>query len=67
MRHKTTQEPPVVLPVGFNAWLLDCAPVSGCGTCQAEWRSLTIAKEAGDIDQAAKHAAKVREHAAGRH
>lgn len=67
MRHKTTQEPPVVLPVGFNAWLLECVPVPGCATCQTERRCLTIAKEAGDIDQAAKHAAKVREHAAGGH
>ncbi|MFI9118690.1 hypothetical protein ACIGW0_04650 [Streptomyces bikiniensis] len=63
--HKTTQEPPIDLPVGFNAWLLDCAPVPGCGTCQTEWQSLKAAKRAGDIGQAAKHATQIRDHSGG--
>ncbi|QUI34957.1 hypothetical protein H9W91_32015 [Streptomyces alfalfae] len=60
--HKTTQEPPIDLPMGFNAWLLDCAPVPGCATCQAEWRSLQAAERAGGFGQAAKHAMKSRDH-----
>lgn len=66
-RHKTTQEPPIDLPVGFNAWLLDCAPVRDCTTCQIEWRCLNAAKQLGNITQAAKHATKVRDHASGVH
>ncbi len=67
MRHKTTQERPVDLPVGFNAWLLDCAPVQGCATCRTEWRNLKTAEEAGEIWQAAGHATKIRDHASGSH
>ncbi len=63
--HKTTQEPPIDLPVGFNAWLLDCAPVANCAPCQSEWRSLNAAKKRGDITQASKHASKVRDHGGG--
>ncbi|GGV64574.1 hypothetical protein [Streptomyces massasporeus] len=66
-RHKTTQEPPVVLPIGLDAWLLDCAPVSDCTTCQSEWRKLNTAKKAGRIAQAARHATAVRDHAGGAH
>ncbi|WP_149826121.1 hypothetical protein [Streptomyces tailanensis] len=66
-KHKTTQEPPIGLPVGLNAWLLDCAPVRDCKTCQAEWRHLNAAKERDDITQAAKHATKIRDHASGTH
>ncbi|MEU8884571.1 hypothetical protein [Streptomyces hydrogenans] len=63
--HKTTQEPPIDLPVGFNAWLLDCAPVRDCGTCQTEWRKLKAAEGVGDIGQAAKHATQIRDHSGG--
>ncbi|MDO0937394.1 hypothetical protein QQY66_38820 [Streptomyces sp. DG2A-72] len=66
-RPKTTQEPPVVLPVGLNAWLLDCVPVPGCKVCAANWRQLNAAKHKGDITQAAKHATEVRDHASGVH
>ncbi|MDX3641420.1 hypothetical protein [Streptomyces sp. MB09-02B] len=66
-KHKTTQEPPVELPVGFNAWLLDCAPVPGCKVCAANWKQLTIAKNKDDITQAAKHATEIRDHAGGGH
>ncbi len=67
VRHKTTQESPVELPVGFNAWLLDCAPVRDCTTCQSEWQHLKAAEGLGDIQQAAKHATNVRAHASGAH
>ncbi|MFB6651731.1 hypothetical protein ACFCZ4_05725 [Streptomyces microflavus] len=53
--------------MGFNAWLLDCAPAPGCATCRTEWRSLKTAEEAGDISQAANHATKIRDHASGSH
>jgi hypothetical protein len=66
-RHRTTQEPPVDLPVGFNAWLLDCAPVSDCDVCQANYKQLAAAKNEGDITQAAKHATEIRDHASGVH
>ncbi|MFF5965386.1 hypothetical protein ACFY64_16925 [Streptomyces collinus] len=66
-RHKTTQEPPVELPVGFNAWLLDCVPVADCATCQSEWRKLNACKKAGKIALAARHATAVRDHAGGGH
>ncbi|MDT9694734.1 hypothetical protein [Streptomyces sp. P17] len=66
-KHKTTQEPPVVLPVGLTEWLLDCAPVRDCATCQSEWQRLNEAKELGDITQAAKHATRVRDHAGDGH
>lgn len=63
--HQTTQEPPIDLPVGFNAWLLDCAPAPGCKVCAAEWRSLKAAQGAGNIGQAARHATAVRDHSGG--
>jgi hypothetical protein len=66
-KHKTTQEPPVELPVGLTAWLLDCGPITDCETCQSEWRCLDDAKNKGDITQAAKHATSVRDHARGGH
>jgi hypothetical protein len=66
-KHKTTQEPPVELPTGLNAWLLDCAPAPGCKTCQTNWRLLKAAREVGDIVQAARHATLVRDHAGGGH
>ncbi|MFJ8466607.1 hypothetical protein [Streptomyces swartbergensis] len=66
-RHKTTQEPPVELPVGFESWLLDCVPVKGCETCQSNWKQLDACKKAGDITQAARPATKVRDHAGGGH
>ncbi|KUL35375.1 hypothetical protein [Streptomyces regalis] len=64
-KHKTTQEPPVVLPTGLDAWLLDCAPVKDCARCQSEWRQLNAAKNKGSITKAAKHARNVRDHAGG--
>ncbi|MGW0845555.1 hypothetical protein ACWD26_36560 [Streptomyces sp. NPDC002787] len=64
---KTTQEPPVELPIGLNAWLLDCVPVADCETCQCEWRKLNGWKRRGDIAQAARAASNVRGHAGGGH
>lgn len=64
-KHKTTQEQPVVLPVGFDAWLLDCVPVADCKVCAANWRQLNVCKKAGNVTQAAKHATAVRDHAGG--
>lgn len=58
---------PVDLPVGFYAWLLDCAPVRDCERCQSEWQRLNEAKELGDITQASKHATDIRDHAGGGH
>lgn len=66
-KHKTTQEPPVVLPVGFNAWLLDCAPAPGCKVCAANWKLLSAAKDDGDITQASRHATLIRDHSSGVH
>ncbi|MER6343695.1 hypothetical protein ACWC10_00055 [Streptomyces sp. NPDC001595] len=66
-RHKTTQEPPVELPIGLDAWLLDCAPVADCARCQSEWRQLNTCKKRGDIAQAARHATAIRDHAGGGH
>ncbi|MER6709763.1 hypothetical protein ABZZ16_03195 [Streptomyces sp. NPDC006386] len=66
-KHKTTQESPVELPVGFNAWLLDCAPVANCKVCAANWKQLNAAKRKDDITQAAKHATEIRDHASGAH
>ncbi|MBQ0825770.1 hypothetical protein [Streptomyces tagetis] len=63
--HQTTQEPPIDLPVGLNARLLDRTPAPGCEACAAEWRSLKAAETAGNIGQAAKHATAVRDHAGG--
>jgi hypothetical protein len=65
--HRTTQEPPVELPVGLNAWLLDCLPAPGCEVCAVNWRLLDAAKGRGDIVQAARHATLVRDHAGGGH
>jgi hypothetical protein len=63
--HKTTQELPIDLPVGFNAWLLDCAPAPGCAVCATEWRNLKAVEAEGDVGQAAKHATRIRDHAGG--
>jgi hypothetical protein len=65
--HKTTQEPPVELPVGFEAWLLDCLPVPGCKVCAANWKHLKAAKDDGDITKASRHATEIRDHAGGVH
>ncbi|MGC9539523.1 hypothetical protein [Streptomyces sp. UG1] len=66
-RHKTTQEPPVELPVGLHAWLLDCVPAPDCKVCTANWRQLNAAKQKGDITQAARHATEIRDHSGGGH
>lgn len=67
-KRQTYQDPfPVELPVGFNAWLLDCAPVEDCATCQTNWKQLNACKKAGEITQAAKHATEIRDHAGGGH
>ncbi|WP_141314516.1 hypothetical protein [Streptomyces spinoverrucosus] len=58
---------PVDLPTGFNAWLLDCSPVSGCKVCQANWRQLRAAEDDGDTGKAARHATEIRDHASGVH
>jgi hypothetical protein len=66
-KHKTTQEPPVELPVGLNAWLLDCVPAPGCKVCATNWSQLSAAKDDGNIAQAARHATLIRDHASGVH
>lgn len=66
-KHQTIQEPPVVLPVGFEAWLLDCAPAPDCNVCAANWKQLTAAKDDGDVTNAARHATEIRDHASGVH
>jgi hypothetical protein len=66
-RSKTTQEPPVVLPIGYTAWLLDCAPVRDCERCQSEWQRLNKARDNDDVTQAARHATQIRDHASGVH
>ncbi|MCX4881554.1 MULTISPECIES: hypothetical protein [unclassified Streptomyces] len=55
------------LPDGFDAWLLDCAPVADCDVCAANWRRLTSREQSGDITQAARHATEIRDHASGVH
>jgi hypothetical protein len=69
MKRQTTQESPIELPTGFNAWLLDCAPSPGCNVCTANWQQLNAAKQRGDITQAARHADEIRGHrsSGGRH
>ncbi|MFE4870734.1 hypothetical protein [Streptomyces sp. NPDC056682] len=66
-RHKTTQEAPVALPLGFAAWLLDCAPAPGCKVCAANWKQLNAAKDDGELAKAARHATEIRDHASGAH
>jgi hypothetical protein len=58
---------PVELPIGFNAWLLDCVLAPGCKVCAANWKQLNSAKDAGDISKAARHATEIRDHASGVH
>lgn len=64
---QTTQENPVDLPTGFNAWLLDCVPVRGCKVCEANLKQLNEHKAKGNITQAARHATEIRDHASGAH
>ena len=66
-KHQSTQEPAIDLPVGFEAWLLDCTPDPNCDVCQANWRQLTAARNGGDLGKAAKHATEIRDHASGVH
>ncbi|WP_438290559.1 hypothetical protein [Streptomyces sp. HUAS TT7] len=66
-RHKTTQEAAVELPVGFEAWLLDCTPAPGCQVCAANWKQLNAAKADGELTKAARHATEIRDHAVGVH
>ncbi|GHH03357.1 hypothetical protein [Streptomyces rubradiris] len=58
---------PAQLPPGFDAWLLDCAPVAGCDVCGANWRQLLACKQAGNITQAMCHATEIRDHPSGVH
>lgn len=58
---------PVGLPLGFNAWLLDCAPAPGCKVCATNWKQLNAAKNDGDILQGTRHATQIRDHASGVH
>lgn len=57
----------IVLPTGFNAWLLDCTPKPGCGVCAANWRQLVEHRDKGRVHQAAKHATEIRDHRSGVH
>lgn len=66
-RPYTTQERSVVLPTGFNAWLLDCAPVGGCKVCAANFKQLKECEARDDITQAGRHATEIRDHASGAH
>ncbi|MEE1834921.1 hypothetical protein [Streptomyces sp. SP17KL33] len=67
-KQQTYPDPhPVELPTGFNAWLLDCAPVPNCKVCAANWKQLNACKQRGDITQAARHATEIRDHAGGAH
>jgi hypothetical protein len=67
-KHRTVQEPPVELPVGFNAWLLDCAPVAGCKVCSDQLEAAQHREEqAATSRKAAKHATEIRDHASGVH
>ncbi|MDI3386352.1 hypothetical protein QIS99_09005 [Streptomyces sp. B-S-A8] len=66
-KHKTTPEPVIELPIGFEAWLLDCVPVPLCGVCAANHNQMTEAREKGDIRIAARHASEIRSHASGAH
>ncbi|MDQ8706772.1 hypothetical protein RCO28_30510 [Streptomyces sp. LHD-70] len=64
---QTTPEKPVVLPIGFNAWLLDCVPVPRCKVCAANWDQLQALKAKDKITEAARHASEIRSHASGQH
>ncbi|MEU0049436.1 hypothetical protein [Streptomyces sp. NPDC006309] len=61
------RKPPAQLPVGFDAWLLDCVPAVDCDVCAANWRQLVVRKQAGDITRAARHATEIRDHPSGVH
>lgn len=67
MSSTTAWRPPFAIPEGYDAWLLDCAPVSGCSTCQYNWTEMNILKEEHRITQAARYATRVRDHASGAH
>ncbi|KUM72383.1 hypothetical protein [Streptomyces curacoi] len=55
------------LPSGIDAWLLDCAPATGCEVCAANWRQLVDCQQSGDIAQAVRHATEIRDHTSGVH
>ncbi len=55
------------LPSGFDTWLLDCAPATGCDVCAANWQQLDACKQSGDMPQARRHATEIRDHASGVH
>ncbi|WP_181794801.1 hypothetical protein [Streptomyces sp. WELS2] len=55
------------LPPGFDAWLLDCAPATGCDVCGANRRQPLACKQAGNITQAMRHATEIRDHPSGVH
>ncbi|MCF1599146.1 hypothetical protein [Streptomyces muensis] len=55
------------LPSGFDTWLLDCVPATGCDICAANWRQLLARKQLGDIAQAVRHATEIRDHTSGVH
>ncbi|MER6381495.1 hypothetical protein ACWDBD_04195 [Streptomyces sp. NPDC001118] len=55
------------LPSGYDVWLLDCVPATGCDVCAANWRQLAACKQSGDVAQAARHATEIRDHTSGVH
>lgn len=66
-RQTTPDRVAVVLPIGFNAWLLDCAPAPDCKVCAANWRQLVEHRDQGRVYEAAKHATEIRDHQSGVH
>ncbi|WP_244190795.1 hypothetical protein [Streptomyces caeruleatus] len=64
---RAPSRPSAQLPDGFDAWLLDCMPISDCDVCAANWRQLVACKQSGDITQAARHATEIRDHSSGVH
>ncbi|GGO52299.1 hypothetical protein GCM10012286_57000 [Streptomyces lasiicapitis] len=64
-----TNLPPhlATIPAGFNAWLLDCAPVAYCGVCAALWQQRAEAISRDDLGAAVKASTEIRDHASGAH
>ncbi len=67
-KRQTTPANPVFLSHAVHEeWLLDCTPAAGCRVCAANWKQLEAARDAGNIDQAARHASEIRDHRGGGH
>lgn len=55
-------EPTTTADQAMDAWCESCTPVPDCDVCQANYRQLKEAQEAGDHPKARAHAKEVREH-----